>query len=197
MKFSWRYVVLLTTALSVVGGTSILLFLPNGPYRKPGKKLIFTTFINGFNNKRFRGAAFGYFGHMWELYTFWAFVPVMLTAYNNHYPGINLNVSLFSFLIIASGGLACIFSGIFSQYFGVKKIAASCLLLSCLCCITSPFFLFASSTATLIIFLFFWGLVVIADSPLFSTLVAQNSPEESRGSSLTIVNCIGILHYHH
>ena len=40
-------------------------------------------------------------------------------------------------------------------------------------------------------FLFFWGLVVIADSPLFSTLVAQNAPEESRGTSLTIVNCIG------
>jgi hypothetical protein len=26
---------------------------------------------------------------------------------------------------------------------------------------------------------------------LFSTLVAQNAPEESRGTSLTIVNCIG------
>ena len=37
----------------------------------------------------------------------------------------------------------------------------------------------------------FWGLAVIADSPLFSTLVAQSAPEESRGTSLTIVNCIG------
>ena len=34
-------------------------------------------------------------------------------------------------------------------------------------------------------------MVVIADSPLFSTLVAKNSPAESRGSSLTIVNSIG------
>ena len=32
---------------------------------------------------------------------------------------------------------------------------------------------------------------MIADSPLFSTLVAQNAPEESRGTALTIVNCIG------
>jgi MFS family permease len=37
----------------------------------------------------------------------------------------------------------------------------------------------------------FLGVVVIADSPLFSTLVAQHAPEESRGSSLTIVNSIG------
>jgi hypothetical protein len=34
-------------------------------------------------------------------------------------------------------------------------------------------------------------MVVVADSPLFSTLVAQNAPEASRGTSLTIVNCIG------
>jgi hypothetical protein len=32
---------------------------------------------------------------------------------------------------------------------------------------------------------------VIADSPLFSTLVAQSAPEESRGSSITIINSIG------
>jgi MFS family permease len=49
------------------------------------------------------------------------------------------------------------------------------------------------SVVVLIAFLFFWGLVVIADSPLFSTLVAQNAPQESRGTSLTIVNCIGFF----
>jgi hypothetical protein len=41
------------------------------------------------------------------------------------------------------------------------------------------------------LFLIFWGLVVIADSPLFSTLVAQNAAENARGTSLTFVNCIG------
>jgi hypothetical protein len=33
--------------------------------------------------------------------------------------------------------------------------------------------------------------VVIADSPLFSTLVADNAIAESKGTALTIVNCIG------
>ena len=32
---------------------------------------------------------------------------------------------------------------------------------------------------------------MIADSPMFSTLVAQSAPPETRGTSLTIVNCIG------
>ena len=34
-------------------------------------------------------------------------------------------------------------------------------------------------------------MAVTADSPMFSTLVAQNSTVESRGSALTIMNCIG------
>jgi len=128
---------------------------------------------------------------MWELYTFWAFVPVMLTAYKNYFHNEGLNIPLTSFIIIAFGGLACVVSGYISQQFGAKKIATISLFLSCLCCCLSPLFLFSSSSFLLIAFLFFWGLVVIADSPLFSTLVAQNAPEESRGTSLTIVNCIG------
>ena len=34
-------------------------------------------------------------------------------------------------------------------------------------------------------------MVVIADSPLFSTLVAQNAETKLKGTALTIVNCIG------
>jgi MFS family permease len=191
MGFPWKYVIYSTTSLSVLGGLSILLFVPDGPYRKKGQQLKFTTFIKGFRQKNFRSASFGYFGHMWELYAFWAFVPIMLTSYNTHYPSVKLNVPLFSFLIIASGGISCVVSGIISQRYGAKKIASISLSLSCLCCLTSPLFLFSNSVSLLIISLFIWGISVIADSPLFSTLIAQNASEESRGTSLTIVNCIG------
>jgi len=190
IDFSWRYVVFATSSLSALGGLTMLLFVPNGPFRKPGQQLKFNAFLSGFKNKRFRSAAFGYFGHMWELYTFWAFVPVILSSYKNYY-SIGLNIPLLSFVIIASGGLACVLGGYLSQGFGVKQVATGALFLSCLCCCLSPWFLFISSVPALISFLLFWGLVVIADSPLFSTLVAQNAPEESRGTSLTIVNCIG------
>ena len=191
--FPWKYVLYTTTTLSIIGGLGVLLFVPDGPYRKSGQKMKLTAFMKGFKNQNFRSVSFGYFGHMWELYTFWAFVPLMLSSYNTRYPGINLNVSLLSFFIIASGGLACVFSGILSQHFGTKKVATIALFLSCLCCIISPIVLFSNSSAQFILFLFIWGLAVIADSPLFSTLVAQNAPEESRGSSLTIVNCIGFF----
>jgi MFS family permease len=191
LGFPWKYVLYTTTMLSIIGGLSIVVLVPDGPYRKSGQNIKLTAFMNGFKKPNFRSVSFGYFGHMWELYTFWAFVPVMLSSYNSQYPGINLNVSLLSFFVIALGALACVFSGILSQRFGAKKIAALSLFLSCTCCILSPLFLLSASAVQFIIFLFFWGIVVIADSPLFSTLVAQNAPEESRGTALTIVNCIG------
>jgi MFS family permease len=186
----WKYVIYSISTLSVLGGSVMFFTVPDGPYRKRGQQIKLTAFINGFRNKNFRSAATGYFGHMWELYTFWAFVPVIL-AFNKNYNQNDLDISFLSFLIIASGALACAASGMLSQRFGAKKIATIALFLSCCCCLLSPLFLLSSSKITLIVFLFFWGLVVIADSPLFSTLVAQNVAEESRGTSLTIVNCIG------
>ncbi|HSH65609.1 MAG TPA: MFS transporter, partial [Bacteroidia bacterium] len=187
----WKYVIYSTSILSICGGLAMLVFVPNGPFRKKSQQLDFHAFFTGFKNKNFRAAAFGYFGHMWELYTFWAFLPVLLTTYRNQHPGLEFNVSLLSFLIIASGGLACAFSGLLSNYFSAKKIATIFLTLSCLCCMCSPLFMMNHSFNQLKIFLFVWGAMVVADSPLFSTLVAQNAPEESRGTSLTIVNCIG------
>jgi MFS family permease len=55
----------------------------------------------------------------------------------------------------------------------------------------SPLFLFTPYVSLLLAFLFVWGMVVVADSPMFSTLVAQHAPIASRGSTLTMVNCIG------
>ncbi len=189
--FTWQYVIYSTTALSILGGLMLLIFVPDGPFRKQGQKLKFNAFLSGFKQRAFRSIAFGYFGHMWELYAFWAFVPLMLSTYNLHYPNSNLNVPLFSFLIIASGAFSCVISGLISKKFGAKKIATISLLLSGICCLASPFFLSTSSVFLFLTFLFIWGITVIADSPLFSTLIAQNAPAETRGTSLTIVNCIG------
>ncbi|MDB5229913.1 MAG: transporter [Chitinophagaceae bacterium] len=187
----WKYVLFTTSGLSVAGGLGILLFIPDGPYRKAGQKLHFSAFLSGFHSKNFSAAAFGYFGHMWELYTFWAFVPVILAAYQSHFSAMHVNIPLLSFCIIAPGAIACVASGLLSQSFGTKNLAAVCLSLSGLCCILSPLFLFNPSFISLVVFLVCWGLFVIADSPLFSTLVAHNAPVESRGTSLTMVNCIG------
>jgi len=190
-QLPWKYVIFATSFLSVVGGLILFLFVPNGPYRKVSKSLNFGSFLIAFKNKQFQSAAFGYFGHMWELYAFWTFVPIILLNYKNAYSLSTLNIPLLSFIIIGSGSIACILAGNLSLKFHPKKIATILLLSSCICCLISPLILLNNSLPLFLFFLFFWGMTVVGDSPLFSTLVAQNVAEEFRGTSLTIINCIG------
>jgi len=128
---------------------------------------------------------------MWELYAFWAFVPIMLQTYALVHPATTFNIPLLSFFIIGIGGLACVFGGYVAQVAGTKRVAFMALLLSCACCLMSPLLFAQQSEVLFVSFLIFWGMVVIADSPLFSTLVAQNASPEVKGTALTIVNCFG------
>ncbi|MFD1095441.1 MFS transporter [Salegentibacter chungangensis] len=187
----WRMVLIFTSIIAGLGGILILLFVPDGPHRRKLKKLDLTIFFKVFRNTKFRAAAFGYFGHMWELYAFWAFVPVILASYKEIHPEAGFSIPLISFLIIGLGGIACMAGGFISEKKGTKRTAASALFLSGLCCFLSPLVFLMDSEVSLIAFLIFWGLVVVADSPLFSTLVAQNAPVEVKGTALTIVNSIG------
>lgn len=190
-RFPWEYVIYATSFLAMLGALVIWRFVPNGPFRVAGQKFNLRECFSGFKDADFRSAAFGYFGHMWELYTFWAFLPGMLLFYNGKHPNASLNVSLFSFLVIASGALSCMAGGLLSQRFGAKKIATIALAISGLCCLLSSVFLSIDSSYAFLIFLFIWGLSGTADSPLFSSLVANHAPEKLKGTSLTLVNCIG------
>lgn len=190
-ELPWEVVLISTSSLAVVGGTLMFSTVPDGPYRKVGQKINLSAISTIFRVKDFRTAAFGYFGHMWELYAFWAFVPFALKMYVDKYPEISFNVPLLSFLVIGIGGVACVVGGYLALKFQVKRIAFISLLLSCLCCLTAPLVFSVASHSFFIFYLLFWGMVVIADSPLFSTLVAQHSPLELRGTALTIVNSIG------
>ncbi|WP_396600758.1 MFS transporter [Algibacter sp. R77976] len=187
----WEYMLYVTSCLALLGGVLIFVLVPDGPYKTTLQKFDISVFYKIFRIKKFRSAAFGYFGHMWELYTFWAFVPVFLKLYTEFHQDIHLNIPLYSFYIIAIGGFGCVVSGYLSERFTPKKVAGIALTLSGICCLISPLFFMVNSEFVFVLFLMFWGVVVIADSPLFSTLVAQNANSESKGTALTIVNSIG------
>ena len=189
--FSWETVLLSISGLAIFGGCLLVIFVNNGPYRQKGTSLDLTICFKVFKNRAFRKASFGYFGHMWELYTFWAFVPILLKTYSDMYVKVQFNIPLLSFFIIGIGSISCVLGSYLAAKFGTKRTAFSALLLSCFCCLVSPLFFLVSNGTIFLLFLLFWGMVVIADSALFSTLVAQNAPKKDKGTALTIVNCIG------
>ncbi|WP_274474561.1 MFS transporter [Mangrovimonas aestuarii] len=188
---SWKFVLISTSSLALMGGLLMALLISDGPFRKPNPKIHLSAFFSVFRKQNFRSAAFGYFGHMWELYAFWTFVPIILETYTKLHPSTTFNIPSLSFLIIGIGGIACVVGGYLAQAFGTKKIAFTALLLSCICCLVSPWMFAFNSEFIFISLLLFWSMAVIADSPLFSTLVAQNASAELKGTALTIVNCIG------
>jgi MFS family permease len=128
---------------------------------------------------------------MWELYTLWAFFPVLISEYAaaTRQP---LNIAFWSFCVIAAGSLGCIGGGLISKKLGSPAVAFFQLSLSGICCLLSPF-LFQAPVEFFLGFLILWGVVVVGDSPQFSALTAQTAPRELVGSALTIVTSIGFL----
>jgi MFS family permease len=188
-ELPWKSVLYYTSTFTAIGGLLMLIFVGDGPYRKKSGGFQWNAFGKIFNSKKWRQAAIGYFGHMWELYTFWGFLPVILALYAN-LKGIKLNIPLLSFLIIATGSIGAIAGGYLSRSWGSAKVASTALFISGLCCFLSPL-AYSLPLFLFLIFLFIWGLTVSPDSPQFSTLVAQYAPEELRGTALTIYNSIG------
>jgi len=187
--FNPESLILSVSALSIAGGLGMYLLVKDGPYHKRSKHFSFADVRGVFRVSAFRAPACAYFGHMWELYAFWAFIPIILLYYQSITP-YEFSLSLWTFGIIASGFFGCILGGKLSLRFGSKTIATIALACSAACCLLSPL-LVQFSFPVFMAFMIFWGFTVVADSPQFSALVAFHAPPHVRGSAITITTCIG------
>jgi MFS transporter, DHA1 family, inner membrane transport protein len=186
----WQNVIVVTSALAVTGGLLIAWLAPDGPHLVRGARVSPMALQVIVRDPKVRASAFGYFGHMWELYAFIVLTPVMISAYLN--TSVSRAVSMLSFFVIAAGGVGCVLGGLVARRYGSARVAAVLLACSGACALLSPWmqnapwWLFAC-------WLLFWGTTVSSDSPQFSTLTAQNAPRDVVGSVLTFVNCLGFM----
>jgi MFS family permease len=132
-----------------------------------------------------RASVFGYFGHMWELYTVWVLAPLIVAT-----RVAGTGVSWGAFALVGAGALGCALGGWVARRAGSAPVAAVQLALSGLCCLAAPWLL-AAPDALFWAWLLLWGVTVAGDSPQFSTLTATNAPRDAVGSVLTLTNCIG------
>jgi MFS family permease len=190
-RFDWRLLLLTASALAVLGGLLILFGIPDGPHLKETPGFDVRAAFRIFRFRTFRLQAFGYFGHMWELYAFWSLVSSYLGAsFSKNSPQFMAFVPLASFLAIGIGIFGCILGGWMSRYVGERKVALASLIASTIFCGLSGF-LFRLPPGLLIPVVLLWGLVVISDSPQFSALAALSCPPEYTGTALTIQNGLG------
>ncbi|MCG8615438.1 MAG: MFS transporter [Desulfobacterales bacterium] len=175
-----------TSLLCITGGFIQAFMVGDGPALPKGSAFNIRAIRDAFAHPGFRAASLGYFGHMWELYALWAFIPLLFKALVPGAP----DAWTFAFFLV--GFMGCSAGGLISLKIGSRRIASMALAVSAACCLISPLFHRIPLPVALIL-LMGWGMAVVTDSPQFSALNARFAPRAYVGSALTIVNCIGFF----
>jgi MFS family permease len=186
----WQDVIASVSAAAVVGGLLIYLWVPAGPYLPARSSFSLAALPEIFRVPSLRASAFGYFGHMWELYAFWAFVPLFVRHYCSAVGLLDVNISLCAFAVIAAGAVGCAVGGEIAMWMGSARVALIQLLISGAACVLS-LGIFHAPPALFFAALLVWGVTVAGDSPQFSSLIGAHAPRAYVGTAFTIVNCIG------
>ena len=182
----WPSVMLSVAVLAAAGGVLLYGLLPEppvGPVRL--STLEWRALTTLWTDWRVRASVLGYFGHMWELYTMWVLVPLILASRLD-----GAALSLAAFGVLGVGAIGCVAGGWAAQKVGSARVATGQLAASGLCCLLAPWFIDAS-VGWFALWLLVWGITVSGDSPQFSSLTASNAPRQAVGSVLTLTNSIG------
>ena len=186
-------VVLSASIAAVVAAALVGIGYREGPYPFPPRPFSWGLVGTVLREPRWRLATGGYLGHMWELYSFWTWIPVWLAASAVAHGG-NSRVSsdAIAFAAIAIGGIGCVWGGLASDRRGREWLVTVAMAVSGTCALLIGL-TFGASWWLVVPVALVWGWFVIADSAQFSVMVTESVPAHAVGTALTLQVSLGFL----
>lgn len=194
----WRGVVLLGSVQAVIGALIVAFGVRQGPFAMPQSRFDPAQIFEIIRNRPLRLANLGYLGHMWELYSMWGWIAVIIAASAGWQ---RMQYETVAALAIAIGAVGCIWAGAASdrlqdQAASVRvaqraRVTMIAMAASAACCVLTALVL--HRPWLLVPLSLIWGIAVIADSAQFSTIISEVSDKNYVGTALTCQVALGFL----
>jgi MFS family permease len=179
-------------ALATIGGI-LVLFVEPGPHQAPAAPFDPSALGRILRDPPTMLANGGYFGHMWELYAVWTWIPGYLAASIAASGTATAELaSLVAFAAIAVGGVGAAVAGYGADRLGRTSVTSLSMVVSGLACLGAGF-VFGRSLWVLVPFVLVWGFAIVADSAQFSAAVSEVTEDSYVGTALTLQTAIGFL----
>jgi MFS family permease len=194
LDLPWHMVLYGSGAAVAAAAVIAVLGIRPGPLGTVAPPLDMRYVFTVFRDRPSRLANLGYFGHMWELYALWAWLPAFVgasVAASGRALPLALSTGVLAFTAIGVAGVAgCLLAGWWSRRHGPARTAVVAMVVSGSSCVAAAV-LFGRSPYLLVIVCLIWGASVIADSAMFSTSLSQTVDPRYVGTALTIQTAIG------
>jgi MFS family permease len=193
-SLDWQAVLSVASVLAVAGAGLAVSALHEGPYATAAAPFHPGYVRRLFGDRAQRLVCFGYFGHMWELYAMWTWVPAYaaasFAAAGDGDPS-RTSVELAAFATVGVAGLAgCILGGLVADVRGRAAVTIGSMAVSGTCCVAAAA-LYGLAPAVVVVLMLVWGTAVVADSAQFSTALTEVADPDYVGTAVTAQTAIG------